>query len=256
MKFSANLGFLWTELPLPDAIRAAGTAGFDAVECHWPYDFAPADVIDALSETGLQMMGLNTRRGDVAGGENGLAALPDHVDRARGVIDEAVSYAAAIGCGAVHVMAGFAEGAAAHACFVKNLTFACDRAAEHGITILIEPLNPYDAPGYFLNNTAQAVEIIQEVGASNLKMMFDCYHVQLIEGDLSNRLTKQLEHIGHIQFAAAPGRGAPDQGEIAFDHVFAHIAGLGYTRPLGAEYKTNGPTEATLGWLKAAQAIT
>lgn len=256
MKFSANLGFLWTELSLPDGIRAAKAAGFDAVECHWPYDVPPADVIEALNETGLPMLGLNTRRGNVAGGENGLAALPDQVTRALEAIDEAVTYAAAIGCGAVHVMAGFGKGPESHACFVKNLTFACDRAAGHGITILIEPLNTYDAPGYFLNNTAQAVEIINEVGASNLKLMFDCYHVQLIEGDLTNRLTKLLPYIGHIQFAAAPGRGVPDQGEIAFDHIFAHIASLGYARPLGAEYKTNGPTEATLGWLKAAQMIT
>jgi hydroxypyruvate isomerase len=256
MKFSANLGFLWKDLALTDAICAAKAAGFNAVECHWPYAVPPAEIIAALDETGLPMLGLNTRRGNVAGGENGLAALPDEVTRALVAIDEAISYAAAIGCNAVHVMAGFAEGSAAHACFVKNLTFACDRAAGHGITILIEPLNRYDAPGYFLNTTTQAVGIIEEVDAPNLKLMFDCYHVQLTEGDLTNRLTQLLPHIGHIQFAAAPGRGAPDQGEISFDHVFAHIAALGYTRPLGAEYKPNGPTEASLGWLKDAQAIT
>lgn len=256
MKFSANLGFLWDDLPLPDAIRAAKAAGFDAVECHWPYDVATSDVIQALKETGLPMLGLNTRRGNVETGENGLAALPDQVTRALVAIDEAVSYAAAIGCSAVHVMAGFAKGSAAHACFVKNLTFACDRAAGHGITILIEPLNTYDAPGYFLNSTTQAIAIIEQIGTDNLKLMFDCYHVQLLEGDLSNRLTRLLPHIGHIQFAAAPGRGAPDQGEVNFDHIFAHIASLGYTRPIGAEYKPNGSTNASLGWLKGAQAIT
>lgn len=249
MKFSANLGFLWAELALPDAIRAAKTAGFDAVECHWPYDVPEADVAAALAETDLTMLGLNTRRGNVEAGDNGLAALPRREEEARAAIDEAVAYAAAIGCGSIHVMAGFSEGQKAHDCFVNNLRYASERASARDITILIEPLNGYDAPGYFLKTTAQAVAIIEEVGAPNLKLMFDCYHVQLMEGDLTNKLTRLLPVIGHIQFAAAPGRGAPGQGEIAFDHIFAHIASLGYDRPLGAEYKPSGPTGATLGWL-------
>ena len=249
MKFSANLGFLWAELPLPDAIRAAKAAGFDAVECHWPYEVPAAEVNSALHETGLIMLGLNTRRGNVEAGDNGLAALPGRENEARAAIDEAIAYAAAINCGAIHVMAGFSEGPEAHDCFISNLRFATERASARDITILIEPLNSYDAPGYFLKTTAQAVEIIQEVDAPNLRLMFDCYHVQLMEGDLTNKLTNLLPLIGHIQFAAAPGRGAPGQGEIAFDHIFAHIAALGYDRPLGAEYKPGGPTEATLGWL-------
>lgn len=250
MKFSANLGFLWSELPLTDAIRAARKAGFDAVECHWPYDVPTADVDTALQETGLPMLGLNTRRGDVEAGDNGLAALPERVDEARAAIDEAITYAAAINCNAVHVMAGFAAGQAAHECFVQNLRYATKQAATHEITILIEPLNSYDAPGYFLNTTTQAVAIIEEINAPDLKLMFDCYHVQLMEGDLTNKLSALLPHIGHIQFAAAPGRGAPGQGEIAFSHIFAHIASLGYDRPLGAEYKPGGPTEPTLGWMQ------
>lgn len=249
MKFSANLGFLWADLPLPDGIRAAKAAGFDAVECHWPYDVPVEDVNAALDETGLTMLGLNTRRGNVEAGDNGLAALPGREGEARAAIDEAIDYAAAINCGSIHVMAGFSDGPEAHDCFVSNLRYATQRASAHDITILIEPLNSYDAPGYFLKTTAQAIAIIDEVGASKLKLMFDCYHVQLMEGDLTNRLTKLLPMIGHIQFAAAPGRGAPGQGEIAFDHIFAHIASLGYDRPLGAEYKPGGPTEATLGWL-------
>lgn len=256
MKFSANLGFLWTELALPDAIRAAKAAGFDAVECHWPYDVPQADVIAALSETGLSMLGINTDRGDVAAGDNGLLALPGREDEARAAIDQAVSYAAAIGAGAIHAMAGYGKGDDAQACFIDNLHYACDQAAPHDTTILIEPLNQYDAPGYFLKNTAHAVEIIKAVEKPNLKLMFDFYHVQMTEGDLTNRFTKLLPHIGHVQFAAAPGRGVPGQGEIAFEHLFKHVAALGYDRPLGAEYKTSGPTEATLGWLKEAQAIT
>lgn len=164
-RFSANLGFLWTDRALPDAIRAAHAVGFDAVECHWPYDIATSDVAAALAETGLAMLGLNTRRGDVTAGENGLAALPGRADEARAAIDEALAYAAAIGAGAVHVMAGKAEGADARAVFATNLHYACQRAAEGGQIILIEPLNPYDAPGYFLNSTTQATDIITKIDA-------------------------------------------------------------------------------------------
>ncbi|WP_417210180.1 hydroxypyruvate isomerase family protein [Antarctobacter sp.] len=253
MKFSANLGFLWNDRPLPDAIRAAKAAGFDAVECHWPYDVPVTETKAALDETGLKMLGLNTRRGDVAAGENGLAALPHRVPEARAAIDEAIAFARTLGTPNIHVMAGFATGAESRATFVENLIYACTSAAPHGITILIEPLNRYDAPGYFLTTTDQALSIIAEVGAPNLKLMFDCYHVQLMEGDLTHRLTALLPQIGHIQFASVPDRGAPDHGEVAYGHVFAHIAALGYAAPLGAEYKPGGATEATLGWLRAVR---
>lgn len=248
--FSANLGFLWNDLPLPDAIRAASMAGFDAVECHWPYDVPAEDVAAALAETGLPMLGLNTRRGDLDAGENGVAALPGRKDDARAVIDEAITYAVAIQASNIHVMAGFAAGQAAHDSFIANLDYACTAAATHGITILIEPLNHYDAPGYFLNGTAQAKAIIDEVGASNLKLMFDCYHIQRLEGNLTNKLTDLLPIIGHIQFASVPDRGAPDHGEINYQHIYAHLATLGYDAPLGAEYKPDGDTDKSLGWLR------
>ena len=254
MKFSANLGFLWNDVPLPDAIHAAHAAGFDAVECHWPYDIPAADVAAALEVTGLPMLGLNTRRGDVAGGDNGLSALPDRVAEARAAIDEALSYAGQIGAKSVHVMAGFATGQAAHDTFVGALGYACAQAAPHGITILIEPLNSYDAPGYFLTTTGQATAIIAEVGAANLKLMFDCYHVQLMEGDLTHKLQALQPHIGHIQFASVPDRGAPDHGEVCFDHVFGVIEQMGYDAPLGAEYKPQRPTNETLDWLNKIKA--
>ncbi|MEM8554205.1 MAG: TIM barrel protein [Pseudomonadota bacterium] len=247
MRFSANLGFLWTELSLPDAIRAAKAAGFDAVECHWPYDFPADQVKAALVETGLPMLGLNTVRGNP--GENGLSALPGREDEARAAVDQALAYAVATDTAAVHVMAGFAVGTAAHATFVESLRHACAQAAPLGKTILIEPLNHYDAPGYFLQTTGQAVAIIEEVGADNLKLMFDCYHVQLMEGDLTNRLRKLQPHIGHIQFAGVPARGRPNEGEVNYAHVFSHLRSLGYAAPLGAEYKPQGPTEPTLSWL-------
>ena len=245
MRFSANLGFLWTELTLPDAIRAAAASGFQAVECHWPYDVPADDVAAALRETGLPMLGLNTRRG--AAGENGLSALPGRGADARAAVDEALAYAAATDAGAVHVMAGFAEGPAAHAAFVETLRYACDRA--EGRTILIEPLNHYDAPGYFLRTTTQAEAILAEVGAANLKLMFDCYHVQLMEGDVTHRLERLLPLIGHVQVASVPDRGAPDHGELSYPHVWEVLARLDWDTPVGAEYRPVGPTEATLGWM-------
>jgi hydroxypyruvate isomerase len=248
MKFSANLGFLWTELPLPNAIEAAAAAGFDAVECHWPYETPAEEVVEALRRTGLRMLGLNTRRGNPDAGDNGLSALSDRVPEARTAIDEAIGYARDIGAAYVHVMAGFAEGRAARETFCKNLAYACRAAAPHGVTILIEPLNRYDAPGYFLTTTTQALAIMDEVAADNLKLMFDCYHVQLMEGDLSHRLEALLPRIGHIQFASVPDRGPPDRGEVNYTHIFDLIRRLGYDAPLGAEYKPRGKTENTLGW--------
>ena len=250
MKFSANLGFLWTDRPLPEAIRAAKAAGFDAVECHWPYDVPACETLAALEETGLRMLGINTRRGDSDAGDNGLGAVPGREAEARAAIDEAISYAAAIGTPNIHVLAGFAHGNGALQTFCENLTYACAKAARHEITILIEPLNPYDAPGYFLNHTEQAKDIIDQVGAANLKLMFDCYHVQMIEGDLTHRIETLLPIIGHIQFASVPDRGPPDRGEVNYDHIFRVLADLGYTAPLGAEYKVTGSTESTLGWMR------
>ncbi|MHA7852511.1 hydroxypyruvate isomerase family protein [Roseovarius sp.] len=247
MRFSANLGFLWTDRPLPDAIRAAAAAGFDAVECHWPYDTPAPEVAAALAETGLPMLGLNTRRG--APGENGLAALTGRDQEARAAIDEALAYAAQIGAGCVHVMAGFATGPEAEAAFLANLRYAADAAAPQGITILIEPLNHYDAPGYFLTTTTQAARLIDGLGAPNLKLMFDCYHVQIMEGDLTRRLERMVPVIGHIQFASVPDRGPPDAGEVNYAHVFAHIERLGWTAPLGAEYRPLAATDDSLSWL-------
>jgi 2-dehydrotetronate isomerase len=247
MQFSANLGFLWTDRPLPDAIRAARAAGFDAVECHWPYDTPAAETLAALSETGLPMLGLNTRRGNAVAGEMGLAALPGREAEARTAIDEALAYARATGTRAVHVMAGNSGGPRARAAFVANLSHACAQA--DGLTILIEPLNPRSAPGYFLNSTGLAADIIREVGAPNLRLMFDCFHVQIIEGDVTRRLEGLLHLIGHIQIASVPDRGTPDHGELDYGHVLPRIAALGWTRPIGAEYLAPGGVPQDLRWL-------
>jgi hydroxypyruvate isomerase len=247
--FSANLGFLWQELKLPDAIRAAKAAGFDAVECHWPYAVDAADVRAALDESGLSMLGLNTARGDVAAGENGLAALPGCETEARAAISQAIDYAAAIGAANVHVMPGKAQGDEARRTFIGNLQWAAPIAAEAGITLLLEPLNSRDAPGYFYSTTAQAGDILATVSAPNLKLMFDCYHVQIMEGDLSRKLERLLPVIGHIQIAAVPSRAEPDDGEVDYLHILGLLRDLGYQRPVGAEYRPATTTDAGLGWL-------
>ena len=244
-RFSANLGFLWADRPLPDAIRAAHAAGFDAVECHWPYDHDAGAVRAALDETGLVMLGLNTLRGRP--GENGLSALPGREAEARAAIDRALDYAAAIGCRAVHVMAGAAQGPEAMATFRANLSYACDRAGD--VTILIEPLNRYDAPGYAIARAEEAAEIIDAAGLPNLRLMFDCYHQQIMGGDLSRRLERFLPITGHVQIAAVPDRGTPDHGELEYRHILTVLDSMGWTRPIGAEYRDSRPTDETLGWL-------
>ena len=248
-QFSANLGFLWTDKSLPEAIHAAKQAGFTAVECHWPYDVNAQDVIDALNDTSMEMLGLNTTRGNVANGDNGLSAVPGRSAEARIYIDEAVDYAARIGARNIHVMAGFALGTDAHAQFVDNLQYAVSKVAELPVSLVIEPLNKYDAPDYFLSTTLQAETIIKEVGSDKLRLMFDCYHVQIMQGNLSRLFEHHLDMIGHVQFASVPDRGPPDSGEINYAYLFSYMKELGYSHPLGAEYKPVGDTNASLGWI-------
>jgi hydroxypyruvate isomerase len=260
LPISANLGFLWTDRPLADRIRAAKAAGFDAVECHWPYDEPAEEVRAALAETELPMLGLNTRPGDLAAGEFGLAALPGREAEARAAIDDAVNYARAIGAGAVHVMAGKVEQGeekAAHETYLRNLAYACDKAANKagessaGLTVLIEPVNAYDASGYFLQYAGFAKEIVTALGEPNLKILFDCYHIQLMQGSLYRWIEHLLPLIGHIQIAAVPSRAEPDEGEIAYDRLIAMIESLGYDGHIGAEYKPRGGVDGGLGWLAA-----
>jgi len=249
-KFSANLGFLWTDRSLPDAIHSAKQAGFTAVECHWPYDVSIKDVNAALKESGMEMLGLNTARGNLDAGENGLNALPGREVEARLLLDEAIDYAMSTATKKIHVMAGFAEGGEAHKQFVANLQYAIKKIETLPISLLIEPLNKFDAPGYFLSTTLQAEKILNEIGSAKLQLMFDCYHVQLMQGNLSGLFKHHLNSIGHVQFASVPDRGPPDQGEINYPYLFDYMHGLGYSAPLGAEYKPVGDTDASLGWLQ------
>lgn len=186
---------------------------------------------------------------------NGLSALPGREEEALGAINEAIGYAVAVGAANVHVMAGNAGGEEAAAAFLANLDHAAHNAAEQGIGILVEPLNRHDAPDYFLRNTDQARRLIERLGAPNVRLMFDCYHVQRTEGDVVTRLADLLPIVGHIQIAASPDRGAPDHGELHYPFVLRAIRDLGYEAPIGVEYKPGGETGATLGWLAAAREI-
>lgn len=245
-RFSANLGFLWTELPLPDAIRRAKAAGFDAVEAHWPYETPVDDVKAALAETGLPLLGINTVRG--AAGENGLSALKGREEDARAAIDQALDYAHAAGAAAVHVMAGrFGDDET----FIGNLRYAAEKARDLGDTILIEPLNTRDTPDYFLCGIEQAADIIERAGAANIRIMFDCYHVQVMQGDLLRRFEAHLPLIGHVQFAAAPARDEPDRGEVAYERLLPAMEAVGWKGFFGAEYRPSGTTDESLGWMRA-----
>lgn len=248
MKFSANLGFLWNDRPLPDAIRAAKEAGFDAVECHWPYATPAADTKAALAETGLKMLGLNTVRGNVTIGENGLSALAGREEEARAAIDQAIQYASEISAGAIHVMAGNSSGPRARKLFIENLVYACEKAGS-SITILIEPLNHYNAPGYFLTTVEQAADIIREVAKPNLKLMFDFYHVQIMGGDVTRRFEAALPLVGHVQIASVPDRGSPDHGELDYSFALRRVRELGWAQPIGAEYLPANGAVPDLAWL-------
>lgn len=249
-KFSANLGFLWPELSLIDAIHAASDAGFSAVECHWPYNTPASDVKTALQTTDLPMIGINTARGDVAAGDNGVAAITGREAEARDYIDESIAYATLIECTNIHVMAGFTgKRQAARSTFYNNLCYASDCARERNITILIEPLNRIDAPGYHLSTLNEALDILSELDRENVKIMFDCYHMQIMQGDIIRSLTTHLDSVGHIQIAAVPDRSEPDSGELNYPNLFTAIDTMGWGGYIGAEYKPRTTTDEGLGWL-------
>lgn len=249
---SANLGFLWTELPLTARIRAAEKAGFDAVECHFPYDTPTSEVVAALQETKLSMLALNTSPGNVTAGDLGLAAVPGREVEAKGLIDQAVAYAVAINAKSIHVMAGKSDGIPdAKAVFLENLQYAVSLAEQYDLTILIEPLNHRDAPGYFLRTLEDAIALLDILAAARLKVMFDCYHMQIEGGDLLARFKTHVARIGHVQFASVPNRTEPDQGEVNFNWVLPALQDAGYDGAFGAEYRPIGTTEDGLGWMQA-----
>ena len=247
MQISANLGFLFRDLALPDAIRAAKRQGFDAVEMHWPYETDPAVVAAVLAETGMPLLGVDTARGNPDAGDFGLSALPGREAEARAAIDEAVTWSVATGCRNIHVMAGKARGDEALAAFMGNLRYAVERASPHGIGILIEPLNPCDAPGYFLLDLPTALRVVEATDGA-VKVMFDCYHMQIVHGDLLRTVERHLAAIGHVQFAAVPDRAEPDHGEVDYGWLLPAITDAGYTGAFGAEYR---PAANSFSWMAA-----
>jgi hydroxypyruvate isomerase len=255
MKFSANLGFLFTDHALPEAIRAAAAHGFNAVECHWPYDTPAEEVREALRATGLPLIGINTVRGG-RDGDFGLSAVPGRQDEARAAIDQAIGYCVETGCRQVHVLAGIASGAKAFDIFAANLDYACSCAGQHGIGIVVEPLNTRDVPGYFLHSTVGADDLLDTVGAGNLKIMFDCYHMQIMQGDLLRSVAELMPRIGHIQIASVPDRSEPDGGEIDYGWLLPRVTEAGYSGWFGAEYRPRGKTEDGLGWINRLRPTT
>jgi len=248
-RFAANLGHLFTERPLIERIGAAAAAGFAAVELQFPYEVAPAAVKAELKRHDLTQLGINTPQCP----ESGLAALPGRERDWDAAFTRALDYVVAIGGRAIHCMAGVVpphERPAAETVFVRNLTRAAAAAAKANITLLIEPINQRDRPNYFLSRVEHAADLVGKIGAPNVHVQFDFYHAQIMGGDLITRFTKYLPVIGHVQIAAVPSRGEPDEGEINYAAVFEAIDRSGYAGWVGCEYKPRTRTEDGLGWAK------
>jgi 2-dehydrotetronate isomerase len=250
-RFSANLGFLYSDRPHVQRIADAGKSGFAAIEMHWPYDVPAAELKAAVDAAKVQMLGINAPIGDKSRGENGLTALPGREADAAAAFDLALSYVVTLGGTAVHCLAGVTSGEDAERTYVKNLAAFADKAAKAGKIVLIEPLNYRDAPGYFLTTIEQAAGILAKVERSNLKIMFDCYHLQIMGGDLIKKYERYRELVGHVQIASVPARAEPDEGELAYPEILKAFERLGYTGWIGAEYKPRAKTEDGLGWRKA-----
>ncbi len=249
-RFAANLSMLFTERPLIERFAAAAAAGFPAVEVQVPYEVPASAVRAELDRHGLVMVVLNTARGQP--GEFGLAAVPGREREFADLFRQALDYAVAIGASALHCLAGVVppdRRPAADVTFTANLARAADAAAAKNVTLLIEPLNTRDRPDYFLNRVEHAADVIARVGRLNVKIQFDCYHVQIMQGDLITRIERHLPLIGHVQIAAVPSRAEPDEGEINYAAVCAALDTMGYPGWIAAEYGPRGRTEDGLAWM-------
>lgn len=251
-RFAANLSTMFQEHAFLDRFAAAARAGFTAVECQFPYEFAASDIRDRLTEQGLTLALFNLPPGDLAAGERGLACLPDRVGDFRATVDTALACAEALDCRKLHCMAGLvprgADRAVLNDTFCSNLEFAASKARAAGCTLLIEPINARDVPDYFLHTTAEARAIIDAVGAPNLGLQLDLYHCQISEGDLAMHIRDCADITGHYQIAGVPGRHEPDIGEIAYPYLFDVIDETGYDGFIGCEYTPRANTETGLGW--------
>jgi hydroxypyruvate isomerase len=254
-QFAANLTMLFTEEPFIDRFQAAAKAGFKAVEFLFPYAHTAQQVRNAALEAGVQIVLHNLPAGDWDAGERGIACLPDRVAEFRVGVAKAIEYATALGVTQLNCLAGKApagaDPAVLRATFVENLRYAAGQLGAHGIRLLIEPINTFDIPGFYLHGTAQALALMDEVGSDNLFLQYDIYHMQRMEGELAATMQKHLPRIGHIQLADNPGRNEPGTGEISYAFLFQHLDRIGYTGHIGCEYKPKTTTTAGLGWLAA-----
>jgi hydroxypyruvate isomerase len=255
-KYAANLGFLFTELPFLDRFGAAAKAGFAAVEYMSPYEHPPGVIARRLQDFGLTQALFNLPLGDWDAGERGLGALPGREREFRDGLDKALDYAEALGCERLNALAGVAppgvERRALMETLAANLAFAAETAAKRGVKLVTEPINNvHDIPGFILNRTDEALQIMDKVKADNLYLQADIYHMQIMEGDLARRLEAALSRIGHIQIADNPGRHEPGTGEIAYAFVLPLLDRIGYDGWVGCEYRPLTTTEAGLGWMKA-----
>ncbi|CAB3638022.1 2-oxo-tetronate isomerase [Achromobacter pulmonis] len=260
LKFAANLSMMYQEHAFLDRYAAAAADGFAAVECMFPYEAPAASVRARMDDAGVSQVLFNAPPGVTARGERGLAALPGRQAEFRAGIEQALDYAAALACAQVHVMAGVAPEGVARApmldCYRENLDWAARQARPAGVTLLIEPINTRDIPGYFLNRQDEAHQVVQAVNAPNLKVQMDLYHCQIVEGDVTARLRQYLPtgRVGHLQIAGVPLRQEPDRGELDYGWIFQVLRELDYTGWIGCEYRPAAGTRAGLGWLAAARA--
>jgi hydroxypyruvate isomerase len=260
-QFAANLSMLYPELAFLDRFEAAAKDGFKAVEYLFPYGFEAREIAARLKAHGLRQVLFNAPPGNWDAGERGLACLSGREAEFRAGIGQALSYAAVLECPRIHVMAGLLPSDTAreaqYPTYMSQLRWAAAEAAQQGVDVLIEPINTRDIPGFFLNRQDQAHAVVQDLGASNLKVQMDLYHCQIVEGDLAMKLRKYLPtgNMGHIQIASVPDRHEPDAGELNYPYLFAELDALGYTGWVGCEYRPRagmqpGGTSAGLGWLK------
>ena len=253
-KFAANLTMLFNEVDFLDRFQPAAEAGFKGVEYLFPYAFPKEALAERLDRHGLVQVLHNLPAGNWEGGERGIACHPDRIGEFQEGVGRAIDYAKTLGCKQVNCLAGIAPAGVSadtlRETFVGNLRFAAGKLKEAGIRLLMEPINTYDIPGFYLNRTAQAAEIQDAVGSDNLFIQYDIYHAQRMEGELGNTIAKYLPRIAHIQLADNPGRNEPGTGEINYPWLFRHIDGLGYDGWIGCEYKPAAKTREGLGWME------
>ena len=251
-KLAANLTMLYNEVDFLDRFEAAAASGFAGVEYLFPYAYPKEHIAERLARHGLIQVLHNLPAGDWAAGERGIACHPNRVGEFQDGVARAIDYAKTLGCMQLNCLAGIApEGVDAHdvrATFVANLRFAADSLGAAGIKLLTEPINTFDIPGFFLSHTRQALDIIRDVGSSNLFLQYDVYHMQRMEGELANTIKTHLPQIAHVQVADNPGRNEPGTGEINYRFLLSFLDSIGYTGWIGCEYKPKGTTVGGLGW--------